>query len=1798
MNVFLRLISRTAFLLVLCILSSKELRAQPQLKGQWSPVIDVSLVPAAAANLPDGKVLLWSARDRFSFGGNRGRTYTLVFDPATGLADEYLISNTRHDMFCPGTANMPDGRIMVTGGSSSNRTSIYDPKSGQWEEAPTMNITRGYHAMVTLSDGRIFTVGGSWSGGRGGKHAEVFENNQWKRIPGLPVDFVLDGATDPQGVYRNDNHIWLWPAPNGKLFHAGPSSNMHWLDLENGGSYTDAGPRGDDAYSMCGNTVMFDIGKILKVGGAASYGNNTVANNKSFIIDINTDNVQVEDIEDMAYGRIFNNTIVAPNGQVFVFGGNDKSNPFRDDGFETRNTPERFDPQSKTWSLMEPMQVPRNYHSVGLLLIDGRILLGGGGLCGGCTTNHPDVEIFSPPYLFDNTGQLATRPVLNTAPSQAVHNSSISVDTDMPVSAFSLIRLSSVTHSTNNEQRRIPLSFTNTGGNTYSLNILDKNILPPGDYMLFALDVNGVPSIAKIINITDRISPELAHWKLDDDTEDAIGDADGELKGNAALAYDPIRSKVLTIDNDGDHVLVETKPQLEVGKNGADFSVSFWMNLKEGHTGAWRSLIHKGTTSAERTFAMWMRPADNKIHFRISTTASGNEGGDSQSEIPVDQWTHISYVKKGQSLEFYINGSLDQQINLSGTSVSNTGPLYIGDSPWYATALGKFDDVRLFDYAIDLSEVQDLATSGSCTLTNVALNKTASQSSTYPAPNGRSFTPEKAIDGDSNGSQTGNSITHTQNNLNAWWEVDLHAIYDLSYVKIWNREDGVGQRLNNFHVLVSEAPFTSQDLTTTLNQAGVSSFHFTGTAGRETDIALNRQGRYLRIQFAGSGFLHLAEVEVMGCGGIDTEAPSIPLNLAASNITATSLSLNWDASTDNLGVLGYYVYQNGSGATIGMTNTNSFEVTNLAPGTSYRYQIAAVDAEGNFSARSQEITITTLPITNFFAYWPLDNDTEDAIGDADGQMQFGASLIEDQIRNKVLFLPNRESKVVVDAKPQLQVGSSGQDFSVAFWMNLQEGFNGSWRSILNKGALNSQRTFTLRMRPNDNKMLIAASTRASSAEEYTSSMDIPLEKWAHIAYLKEADSLKLYINGYLDGQITLQGESVSNDAALFFGANRYFTTAVSKLDDVRLYGYPLSPSEIFDLAIDRPCNLENVALNKTATQSATWPGSSGRTFDAMNAVDGDSNGDSFGNSITHTANDLHAWWEVDLGTVYDIASINIWNRTDCCTDRLRNFHILISEEPFDSQDLTTSLNQAGVQSIYYPDIAGAETNLAANTCGRYVRVQLAGTGFLQLAEVEINACNGIDLEAPSIPLNLTASNIAATSLRLDWNPSTDNVGVAGYYIYQDGNPNPIDSSTNTFLDVFGLTSGCSVEFSVAAYDASGNISEKSQPIQVTTLLLSNCNTPSNLALNKTATQSSTWPTSNGRTFDAMNAVDGNTNGNSFGNSITHTANDQNAWWEVDLGEVYDLSSIKVWNRTDCCSDRLSNFHIFISSTPFVSKNITTTLDQEGVSNILYTETVAQEAEFCVNRLGRYVRIQFVNTGYLSLAEVEIMGCQVADISFSSKLILEGAYDSNEGLMKDDLRYFGLLPQQDPYGLGKTMTAPLLNRTGDKAIVDWLRLDLYDTNIPSQLIASKACLLLRDGEIIDVDGNKDLVFEGVQNANYFLIVRHYNHLALSTASALDLTNQGLIDFSNPSTTIWGGTNAGILLGAKRLLIAGDANGDGVINAIDLNLQWRMQNGGVYIYGSSNADFNLNGNVNALDKNLYWLKNNSRISILPD
>ena len=198
----------------------------------------------------------------------------------------------------------------------------------------------------------------------------------------------------------------------------------------------------------------------------------------------------------MAVTRSFANGVALPDGQVFVVGGQATPVVFTDTA--ARMAPEIWNPATGKWTTLAPMAIPRTYHSVALLLPDGRVFVGGGGLCGSCTTNHLDGEIFTPPYLLNADGSARTRPTIVTAPATAAAGSTIAVTTGTPISKFSLMRMSTVTHTVNTDQRRIPVTATAVSGNTATLKLpADRGVLVPGTYMLFALDGNGVPSVAK-----------------------------------------------------------------------------------------------------------------------------------------------------------------------------------------------------------------------------------------------------------------------------------------------------------------------------------------------------------------------------------------------------------------------------------------------------------------------------------------------------------------------------------------------------------------------------------------------------------------------------------------------------------------------------------------------------------------------------------------------------------------------------------------------------------------------------------------------------------------------------------------------------------------------------------------------------------------------------------------------------------------------------------------------------------------------------------------------------------------------------------------------------------------------------------------------------------------------------------------------------------------------------------------------------------------------------------------------------
>ena len=123
------------------------------------------------------------------------------------------------------------------------------------------------------------------------------------------------------------------------------------------------------------------------------------------------------------------NCVVLPNGQVVLIGGQTYAVGFSDSNSVL--VPELFDPVTETFTPLPPIAAPRNYHSVALLLPDGRVVSAGGGLCGaGCAANHADLQVLTPNYLLKPDGTPAVRPVINAAPTSAGYGQSMAVTTD------------------------------------------------------------------------------------------------------------------------------------------------------------------------------------------------------------------------------------------------------------------------------------------------------------------------------------------------------------------------------------------------------------------------------------------------------------------------------------------------------------------------------------------------------------------------------------------------------------------------------------------------------------------------------------------------------------------------------------------------------------------------------------------------------------------------------------------------------------------------------------------------------------------------------------------------------------------------------------------------------------------------------------------------------------------------------------------------------------------------------------------------------------------------------------------------------------------------------------------------------------------------------------------------------------------------------------------------------------------------------------------------------------------------
>ena len=500
-----------------------------------------------------------------------------------------VIGSPTSDVFCSGHAGLPDGRLLVAGGTSAfphegehghesfagrREAWTFDPVTRTWVQVadmlPQPGLSTGggrwYPTLLTLPSGRVLAVSG------------IPHQDDTRPMNNAPETFA--STPSPAGVWRYvgpddpvhtvSHYPRLHVLPGGEVFCSTPVGvtprtrrfrpwTATWADLTNPPVDPDNTTSvllpllPEDHYQprvlLCGATQPVRI----ELGAAALTWQPTGPR-----------------VIPGAATRRHQNAVILPTGDVFVCGG--VGAPFLDANAVL--TPELYQSQTNTWTTLPAALVRRNYHSVALLMPDGRVFTAGSNEDGkesfqppgtGADNRELDIELFEPAYF------AVSRPQITTAPAAVRCAQPFDVDTPQAgsIGRVAVLQAGSVTHSLNDDQRYVGLRFTQTdSGRLRVLAPPNATIAPPGYYLLVVTTHASVPSAGRFIRIDAPPrrplvtgpgpggGPHVRIFKLDEATG-LIGGL-----GGGFFAYDPLFTggvHVAAGDVDGDgHVEVIT----------------------------------------------------------------------------------------------------------------------------------------------------------------------------------------------------------------------------------------------------------------------------------------------------------------------------------------------------------------------------------------------------------------------------------------------------------------------------------------------------------------------------------------------------------------------------------------------------------------------------------------------------------------------------------------------------------------------------------------------------------------------------------------------------------------------------------------------------------------------------------------------------------------------------------------------------------------------------------------------------------------------------------------------------------------------------------------------------------------------------------------------------------------------------------------------------------------------------------------------------------------------------------------
>jgi len=400
------------------------------------------------------------------------------------------------DIFCAAQSFRSDGRLFVAGG-----TLQYDPFKGirdcfvfnfvteQWSKVASMFRGRWYPTVLTLGNGRIFTLSGLDINGNLDRNPEIFNGSTGWNI-----------FTQQTSAFALYSHLVL--LSNGKLFYTGAQlggnngvspriltlpSTFNQAIAEQAVSGLEAPDNGNQAASVLLPPAQDQRVMIIGGGGGA-------ATNRVNIVNLNTSTPTYTAAPYLNNPRMHHNAVLLPDRTVFVCNGSRAEQ----DVSQSTLPAEIYNPATNAWTQVEtPTVNGRVYHSVAVLLPNGRVVTAGGNPDRGSYESR--IEIYSPAYMSQ------ARPTISSAPATTNYNATITIQTSQAANIkwVHLIRPMAPTHGLDTEQRLVDLPISSRTTSSLSVQITsNRNIAPPGYYMLFIVNNNNVPSVAKWIQVT------------------------------------------------------------------------------------------------------------------------------------------------------------------------------------------------------------------------------------------------------------------------------------------------------------------------------------------------------------------------------------------------------------------------------------------------------------------------------------------------------------------------------------------------------------------------------------------------------------------------------------------------------------------------------------------------------------------------------------------------------------------------------------------------------------------------------------------------------------------------------------------------------------------------------------------------------------------------------------------------------------------------------------------------------------------------------------------------------------------------------------------------------------------------------------------------------------------------------------------------------------------------------------------------------------------------------------------------